>query len=146
MQYERFIAAAQDDEELANAHLVHCHSRLMEICREASDEYGEHLNRGLGLFHLARQRAALPDPNGELSVESLLCRAAGELMAARLDKPEEARPCWYLYEVWSRLGQKQPAGRWLRAAQAAAPFSELTPSEQRGLHVAWELFQQDGRK
>jgi tetratricopeptide (TPR) repeat protein len=136
VQYEMFIADVQDREGLADEHLVHCHSRLMEIYEAAEDEYGEHLNRGLGLFHLARRRAAVDDPDDELPVEGLLFRAAGELMAAWKCRPDEARPCWYLSEVWSRLGQRQPADKWLRRAEAAALLSHLTPSETRGLHLA----------
>jgi hypothetical protein len=146
VQYERFLADVQDNEELADEHLVHCYSRLMEICEAAADEYGEHLNRGLGLYHIARQRAALGDPAGELPVEALLFRAAGELMAARKLRPDEARPCWYLHQVWWRLGQRQPASRWLKSAAEAAPFSSLTPAEQRDLHIVWERFERDGRK
>jgi tetratricopeptide (TPR) repeat protein len=146
IQYERFIAEVQEHETLAEEHVVHCHSQLMEICAATGDEYAEHLNRGIGLYHLACQRAALPDPNGELSVEGLLFRAAAELMTARQHRPDEARPCWYLHEVWARLGQKQPAARWLRNAEGAALLSELTPAEKRGLHLAWNQFQQEGRK
>ena len=135
-QFERFIAEVQDDEALARQHLVHCHSRLAEIAQAAEDDYGLHLHRGIGLYWLACQRAALPEPEGELSCEGLLCQAAAELAQARLERPDEARPCWYLYAVWSRLAQQQPAARWLRAAEAAAPFSYLTPTEQRRLYLA----------
>jgi tetratricopeptide (TPR) repeat protein len=136
-QFERFVAAAQDDPALAAKHLVHCHSRLMEIAEAEGDEYAEHLNRGIGLYLLACERAGLPDPeDGELSVESVLCKAAGELTMARVARRDEARPCWYLYEVWSRLGQRQPALRHLREADATAPFSYLTPAEQRDLELA----------
>ena len=65
-----------------------------------------------------------------MSAESLLCKAAGELILARRERPDEARPCWYLFEVWSQLAQRQPAARWLRAAEDAAPFSYLTPAER----------------
>jgi tetratricopeptide (TPR) repeat protein len=116
--------------------LVQCHSRLLQIAEERHDEYEMHLHRGIGLYHLARQRAALDDPTGELPVEGLLCRAAGALTLARMLRPDEARPCWYLHAVWARLGQRQPAQRWLQAAAAAAPFSELTPAEQRALVLA----------
>ena len=146
VQYERFVADVQDIEELADEYLVHCHSRLMEICEAAADEYGERLNRGLGLYHLARQRAAVGEPDGELPVEGLLFRAAGELMAARKLRPDEARPCWYLHLIWARLGQRQPASRWLRTAADAAAFFPLTPAEQRDLHLAWERFGRGDRK
>jgi tetratricopeptide (TPR) repeat protein len=135
-QFERFDADIQEHETLAQQQLPHCHSRLMDIARAAEDEYALHLHRGIGLYWLARQRAELSDPEGELPCEGLLCQAASELSLARRKRPDEARPCWYLYEVWSRLAQHQPATRWLRAAEAAAPFSSLTPAEQRHLHLA----------
>jgi predicted Zn-dependent protease len=136
-QFERFIADVQDVPELAQKHLVHCHSRLMEIAEAEGDEYAEHLNRGIGLYLLARERAGLPDPDeGELSVEGVLCKAAGELTMARMVRRDEARPCWYLYAVWSRLEQRQPALRHLREADATAPFSYLTPAEKRDLELA----------
>jgi tetratricopeptide (TPR) repeat protein len=135
-QFERFIAEVQDHETLARQHLVHCHSRLMEIAEGEEDEYAEHLHRGIGLYLLGCQRARLGDPEGPLSAEGLLCKAAGELTAAHLRRPEEARPWWYLYAVWTELAQQQPAARCLRAAEAAAPLSYLTPAEQRDLYLA----------
>jgi tetratricopeptide (TPR) repeat protein len=143
-QFERFEADIQDHESLAQEHLVRCHSRLMDIAQAAEDEYAVHLHRGIGLYWLACQRDDLPDPEGELSSEGLLCQAASELALARLERPDEARPCWYLYEVWSRLGQHQPATRWLRAAEAAAPFSHLTPAEHRDLYLACRRRAADG--
>lgn len=136
-EFERCIASAQDrDDASALSQLVHCHTRLMEMAEADEDAYGEHLHRGIGLFLLARQRAALPEPEEILSPEALLCKAAGELALAHLEKTEEARPAWYLHEVWSHLAQKQPARRYLRAALRAAPFTYLTAAEQRGLQLA----------
>jgi tetratricopeptide (TPR) repeat protein len=136
-QFEHFIADVQDDPELGPKHLVHCHSRLMEIAEDEGDEYAEHLHRGIGLYLLGCERAGLPDPEeGDLSVESVLCKAAGELTMAHLARRDEARPCWYLYAVWSRLDQRQPALRHLREADATAPFSYLTPAENRDLELA----------
>lgn len=136
-EFERYVAAAQDDEGAAR-HVIHCHSRLMEIAEECEDGYAEHLHRGIGLYLLAREREALPDPDEALPVEALLCKAAAELSLARRERGGEARPCWYLHEVWSHLGQSQPARRWLREAVAEAPFSYLTPCEQRRLTLAWQ--------
>jgi tetratricopeptide (TPR) repeat protein len=144
-QLERFIVAVQDHDVLARQHLVHCHSRLMEIAEGASDEYGEHLNRGIGLYLLACERSRPTAPESRLAIEALLCQAAGELTLARLQRPEEARPHWYLYLVWARLAQRQPAARCLRAAEEAASFTSLTPSEQRGLELAWSRCQAEGR-
>jgi tetratricopeptide (TPR) repeat protein len=132
---ERFAADVQDQPRLAAEHLVHCHSRLMEIAQGDGDAYGEHLHRGIGLYRLALEREGVSEAKG-LSVEGLLFQAAAELVLARRDRPDEARPCWYLHQVWSRLAQRQPATRWLRAAEAAAPFSALTPAERCGLELA----------
>jgi tetratricopeptide (TPR) repeat protein len=142
-QLERFVAAIQGNERLAGEHLVDCHSRLMEIARSRDDSYGEHLHRGMALYRLACERATLPADAGGVSPESLLCRAAGELVRAQRQRPDEARPCWYLHLVWSRLGQEQPARRWLLAARDAALLSRLTPFEQHSLTLACHL--PDGR-
>jgi tetratricopeptide (TPR) repeat protein len=143
-QFERFESDIQDHETLAEQHLVHCHTRLLDIARSAEDVYEMHLHRGLGLYWLARQHAILADPEGELSSEGLLCQAASELALARRERPDEVRPCWYLHEVWSRLGQHQPATRWLRAAEAAAPFGYLTPGERRNLYLACRRHAEEG--
>ena len=136
LQWERFDADAQDQGGTAAGELVHCHSRLMEIAEREEDEYAAHLHRGIGLYLLARQQESESADGDGLSPESLLCRAAGELIQALRLRPDEARPSWYLFEVWSQLSQRQPAARWLRAAEDAAPFSYLTPAERRGLEVA----------
>jgi tetratricopeptide (TPR) repeat protein len=135
-QFERFEADIQENETLARQHLVHCNSRLLEIATRLEDDYAVHLHRGIALYWLARQRAEITDAGDELSSEGLLCQSASEFVLARRARPDEARPCWYLHEVWSQLAQCQPAARWLRAADEAAPFSYLTPAEQRNLHLA----------
>jgi len=135
-EYERFLADLQDQENDSLRAQIHCHSRLMELAEAEEDDYTAHLHRGIGLYLLARERNAPGIPEDDLSVEGLLCKAAGELSIARALRPAEARPCWYLYAVWSRLGQQQPAQRCLREAGAAAPFTFLTPVEQRGLQLA----------
>jgi tetratricopeptide (TPR) repeat protein len=135
-ELERIVAAAQEDAALGREHLVACHSRLVDIAGDAEDGYGEHLNRGIALLLLARRLAREGGATGRLTPEGLLCQAAGELALARQERPDEARPCWYLAEVFAELGQRQPAERWLRAASAAAPFTSLTPWERRGLLLA----------
>jgi tetratricopeptide (TPR) repeat protein len=135
-QFQRFIADVQEHDRLAREHLVHCHSRLMEIAQAEADPYAEHLHRGIGLYLLACRRDEAAADAGPLNAEALLCKAAAELTLARLQKPDEARPYWYLHEVWQHLGQKQPAGRCLRYAALMAPLSYLTPAEQRQMALA----------
>ena len=134
-EYERFIADMQEHEGESRRQMIHCHSRLMEIAEAEEDDYAAHLHRGIGLYLLARERSIPGAPPEDLSAEGLLCKAAGDLTMARAMRPAEARPCWYLYAVWSQLGQQQPARRCLLEAAAAAPFTYLTPAEQRGLQL-----------
>jgi hypothetical protein len=134
-QFERFCADAQEKPGEFSRHLIHTHTRLMEIARSGEDEYGQRLHRGLGLYWLSRERTALDPGEEQLPAEGLLYKAAAELQAAwRLRR--EARPSWYLYSVWSALGQRQAAQTWLRRAREAAPFSDLSAAEQRGLVLA----------
>jgi hypothetical protein len=135
-EFERFIAGAQEKEGPASERLIHCHSRLVEIADSGENDYDEHLHRGIGLCLLARKRSELGAMDGQLPAEGLLFKAAAELTLAQVEKPDEARPCWYLYQVWSALGQSRPARRQLCQAESAAPFSYLTPAESRQLTVA----------
>jgi tetratricopeptide (TPR) repeat protein len=135
-QFERFCADALEKPGEFSRHLVHTHTRLMEIARAEEDEYGQRLHRGLGLYWLARSRAAVEAGPEELPAEGLLHKATAELHAAWRMRPGEARPSWYLYAVWSTLGQRQAALAWLRRAREAAPFSDLSAAEQRALVLA----------
>ena len=137
---ERFIADAQEAGAEQDSPIIHSHSRLMEIAETEDNAYEVHLNRGIGLYLLARQRADLEDPE-ELPADGLLWKAAQELAQAQALRPREARPCWYLYAVWHGLAQQQPARRWLRLGLENAPFSSLTPAEQRGLYRAGQDLQ-----
>jgi len=136
-EYRACVGEAQERREAAEQE-IHCHSRLMQLAQETESDYDEHLHRGIGLYLVARQRlgCAVADEGDEADAEGLLCRAAAELTLARRANPSEARPCWYLHEVWSELAQSHPAARCLRAAEEAALFSDLTPAEKRRLDLA----------
>ncbi|MBI3407106.1 MAG: hypothetical protein HY040_01955 [Planctomycetes bacterium] len=135
-EFDQAIAEAQEDRFLDRQHLLHCHARLLEMAEALQDDYREHLHRGISFFLLAQERLAAGDPEGELPVEALLCRAAGQLTTARSLRPEEARTCWYLHAVWRQLGQSPQSRRWLQEATRLAPFSYLTPAERRALQFA----------
>jgi tetratricopeptide (TPR) repeat protein len=136
IQFELFIAMAQEHPEQAFRYLIHCHSRLVEIAEEQEDDYQEYLNRGIGLYLLACRRLQEPEPDGDCSATSLFFRAASELQKARQEQGEEARPHLYLYHIWSYLGQRTAAVRALIQADDYSPLTRLTPSERRDLHVA----------
>jgi tetratricopeptide (TPR) repeat protein len=135
LQFEQFIADAQGDPSTLRER-IQGHCRLMEIAELAENDYDAHLHRGIGMFLLALRRTSFVEDEVELSAEGLLCKAAGELVSAAALRPDEARPCWYLYAVWRRLAQQQMAEEWLARAREAAPYSFLTPTEQRQLMLA----------
>lgn len=134
--FEKSIALSQANEAAETQHLLHCHGRLLSIGEASDDGYEVALQRGIGLVLLAQARKQLGDPSGELPVEGLLCRAAGSLTAAHTLRPDEARPCWYLHEVWRQLGQTALSERWLKESQAAAAFSTLTSVEHCRMSLA----------
>jgi hypothetical protein len=134
-ELEGLVADLQDQERAGDEHIIHCHSRLMQLAEKSDDFYDEHLHRGIGLYLLSRQRGLLSsDPEMDCP-QALLCKAAAELIQASRMRPDEARPHYYLHRVWSGLMQSQPSRRSLLAAEDAAPFSYLTPSEQRQLQL-----------
>ena len=145
-QFERVLADSADDGPTPTRTLVHCHRRLMELASVRDDPRAEHLHRGIGLYLLARERERIPGSDEELPAESLLCKAAAELMQAQGQNATEAQPAWYLYRVWVQLGQHQAAQRSLRAASEAAPFAYLTPAEQRGLYAAEQRFRSESER
>jgi hypothetical protein len=138
-EFERFASDCPGRTAAHLKQLIHCHSRLMEIAEAENKDYEEHLHRGIGLYLLARQRAGLEADGGEPEAEGLLCKSAAELTMAHTQHPDRAQPSWYLYEVWSRLNQRQTALRCLREADSAAPFSYLTSAEQSALQLACRL-------
>jgi tetratricopeptide (TPR) repeat protein len=135
-QFERAIADGQEKGDSFAQDLVLCHSRLVSISEDSDDSYAEHLHRGIGLFLLANRRRAISDSEEVLSQQGLLVKSAAELTRASLLKRGESQPCWYLYLVWSQLGQRQPAQCRLKQASALAPFSFLTPAERHDLEFA----------
>ncbi len=137
-QFERFIADAQSVEGAAREHVLHCHTRLMEIAQTRGDVYEEHLHRGIGMVILARRLEASGE-SGEAEWcfrERMLCKAAAELAAAKKMRPDEPRPHWYLVEVWTKLGQPRAAAKSLKLAKATAALMPLPPAEQSALVAA----------
>jgi len=135
-QYERFLAEAQASEGPARKQIVHGHTRLMEIAQRRDDFYAEHLHRGIGMVLLVRQLDAGGVTDEAAFRERMLCKAAAELARASRRRPDEARPHWYLVEVWSKLAQPRSAESALRQARDRAGLLPLPPDEQRALVLA----------
>jgi tetratricopeptide (TPR) repeat protein len=135
--FEQFVADAQDSAGPPRKHIIHCHTRLMEIAQERKDDYGEHLHRGIGFVLLARQLDSMLASEAEPGFrERLLCKASQELTKAYQLRRDEPRPSWYLFEVWTKLDQPRSAEKALKKTKSLALLSPLPPSEQRALALA----------
>lgn len=132
---ERYVVDAQEQGEPVDQHLVHAETRLVEIAIQQGDSYSERLHRGIGLYFLA-QRAAKGEDADDDFIEKTLFQAIGELDQAAKECPNEARPHWYLFEAWSRLGQRLPAETHLRRARNRTAAGGLTPVEAHELALA----------
>jgi hypothetical protein len=128
--FETAVGYAQDGSPAVRKHLIHCHTRLMEVARVTADAYAERLHRGIGLYLVAVQLTGRTEAE---EVERLLCKAAAELREAQAVRPADPRAAWYLYRVWVKLGQPRPAERALREARAGAGLADLTAIETRDL-------------
>jgi hypothetical protein len=135
-ELESLVADVQEKDRPDDENLILCHSRLMQLAEKTENEYEAHLHRGIGLYLLSKQGCHFTDDPDDFCPQALLCKAAAELTLAARFRPDEARPLFYLQRVWFGLMQSQPARRTLRAAEDAAPFSYLTPAEQRQLRLA----------
>jgi tetratricopeptide (TPR) repeat protein len=131
--FEKAIARLDETADLPI--LVHCHGRLVELAAIDADDLSERLHRGIALYLLSRDPSLVPSKDEDTDAESVLCKAIFELSAAHAAAPDDARPCWYLHLAWRRLGQDQPAQRWLNECARRAPLSHLTSAERLGLNL-----------
>ena len=133
-EFERVVGTAQHAKSgPARRHLVHCHTRLMEIAQTEDDAFAEQLHRGIGLWLLVREWDADPERRDETAAEQTLAKAASALRKAKEEKSGEARANLYLSLVLDRLGQPGAANSARRAARVALPDATLTPWEREQL-------------
>lgn len=133
-EFERVVADAQGSPPgPARRHLVHCHTRLMEIAQALDDPFAEQLHRGIGLLLLVQQWDSEPDRGDEVSTEQTLSKAAAALRKAKDERPDDARVNLYLGDVYERLGSHSAAMTARRSAKAALPDASLTGWEKERL-------------
>ncbi|MGL6075710.1 MAG: tetratricopeptide repeat protein [Fimbriiglobus sp.] len=120
-QYERFISEAQSTTGPTHKHMVHCHTRLMQMAEDQDDVFHEYLNRGIGLSLVT----GADEPTLAKSLEALL--------VAEREKPDSARVHFYLSVVYGKLRQPTSAQLAHRRALAALPDPSLTPHERAQL-------------
>jgi predicted Zn-dependent protease len=129
--FERYTHDAAGMSGQPGQHLVHCHTRLMEIAGKQDDTFRESLHRGIGLVLLVRQWDAEPsDTTAEDVTTPTLAKAAAALREARAARPTDPRPLVYLAEVYARQGQPSAARSAARRAASLLPDAGLTDAER----------------
>ena len=101
--FEQFTREAAGVSAPARKHLIHVHTRLMELAGQSDDAFGENLHRGIGLVLLVKQWRESPEPSDAALNERTLVQAARSLKLADADRPDDARVWFYLAEAWAEL-------------------------------------------
>lgn len=132
VHFERFVAAAQAATGSPKDHLIHSHTRLMEIAQRADDRFGEVFHRGIGLLLLVKQQQHSAERD-EAFCEEMLCQSMKALAEAKELKPGDARTRVYLAEVYDHMGNRRGAEVERTAARGGVAAGELTAVERNRL-------------
>jgi predicted Zn-dependent protease len=136
LHFERYTRDAHGMPGQPQKHLVHCHTRLMEIAQQRNDAYAEALHRGIGLTLMVRQWEAEPVGEDRTLGEQTLTNAAAALREATRLRPTEPKGYLYLSEVLGRLGQPSAARATAKRGVALLPDATLTDDDvARLLHT-----------
>jgi predicted Zn-dependent protease len=128
-EFERFVADAQSAAGPPGKHLVHCHTRLMEIGQRADDRFAERFHRGVGLLRLAA------DLGSDESAEEVLCQALKALTEAKDLRPSDPRVHLYLADAYALTGNRRAAEVARATARDRAAPGSLTAEEAARLSV-----------
>jgi len=135
-QYQRFLHDASAKTGEIRNHLVHAHTRIMEIASSQSDHHAEYLHRGIGLILLVQQWEREATPAGESEVESTLVKASEALRSAVEEVPSDPRAWLYLGIAYGRLGQASSAGLAMQHAKRNAAGYPWNSAEHALLDAA----------
>ena len=118
--FERFVTDAKTATGPVRGHLVHCHTRLMEIAGRADDRGAELYHRGGGLLLLVREQDNDPPARDDDFCEEVLCKALAALREAKELRPTDPGVRQALADVYERTGNRRAA----EVERAAARFVE----------------------
>jgi len=108
VHFERFATDARRSTGPPRKHLIHVHTRLMEIAQRNDDRFGEVFHRGTGLLLLAEEQAGFADRDEEFC-EEMLCKAMKALREAKALDPDDMQVRVRLAEAYDRMGNPRAA-------------------------------------
>lgn len=121
VHFEQFAADARRSGGAPRNHLVHVHTRLMELAQRNDDRFAEVYHRGAGLLLLAIEQENAAERDDGFA-EEMLCKAMRALVEARQLRPGDAGVRVRLAEVYDRMGNRRAAeGERAVAGAAATP-------------------------
>jgi predicted Zn-dependent protease len=132
-QFEQFVAAAQKSSGPPRSHLVHCHTRLMEIGQREDDAFAEAFHRGVGMLLLVKEQETAVADDGMR--EEILCKALTALKEAEKLRPNDSRVSFYLAEAHDLAGNRHGADVARAAARNRDFPNSLTPQEHGRLSL-----------
>lgn len=133
IEFEQFTCDAAGASGPAHRHLVHVHTRLMELAGQSDDAFGEQLHRGIGLILLVEQWGESGEGADAAATERTLVQAIQALKRAEAEKPGDARVWLFLAEAYSALDQPSAARNAIRKAYRCQPEWTLNPHERERL-------------
>ncbi len=133
--FELFARDAAGISAPARKHLVHVHTRLMELAGRTDDTFGEQLHRGIGLVLLVKQWRDADEPADAALTERTLVQAVKALKLADAERADDARVWFYLAEAWSQLDQPSSARSAIRKVMHCQPEWTLNAHERERLRT-----------
>jgi hypothetical protein len=133
-EFERVVVDAQEMTGKPRDHLVHCHTRLMQVAEADGDEFAEQLNRGIAMLLLVKKWDTDEDRADDRATEAALGKAVKALRAAKAERPDDPRVNLYLVEVYERMRLAASARGSRSAVVFGSPFA-LTPGERNRLQA-----------
>jgi len=132
-EFEQFIAAAQSAAGPVRGHVVHCHTRLMEIAQRTDDPFAEAFHRGVGLVLVVSKLDATGATDDASSREEIVYLAITSLTEARERRPTDPRAALYLADAYDLAGNRRAADVTRAAARNLAAPGALTLTESMRL-------------
>ena len=119
MEFERSADEYRIDTAKHRDELIQCHTRLMQIAQDQSDEFAERFHRGAGLL-LVIESWNGKEQDSKLK-ERTLSQALAQFRQALERKPDDAMANLMLGKVLLRMGQHAAARSAFLKANTAAP-------------------------
>jgi len=126
VHFEQFASDAGRSSGPLKKHLVHVHTRLMEIGQQNDDRATEVFHRGVGLLLLIAEQDGLPERDEDFC-EEMLCQALKALVEAKELKPGDVQVRLRLAEAYDRMGNRRAADAERTVARTAVTPTGAKP-------------------